>query len=133
LQAWVTAVAEGVMVRSERGVVVLDLDGDGHEQTGWAVLYLHIAARERVPVGQHLYPGERIGHPSCEGGIATGTHVHLARKFNGQWIAADGALPFVLDGWISHGSGAAYEGWLEKERRRVEACACRRPENTLTR
>lgn len=82
------------MVRSERGVVVLDLDGDGHEQTGWAVLYLHIAARERVPVGQHLYPGERIGHPSCEGGIATGTHVHLARKFNGSGSPPTGRCPF---------------------------------------
>lgn len=106
------------MVRSERGVVVLDLDGDGHEQTGWAVLYLHIAARERVPVGQHLYPGERIGHPSCEGGIATGTHVHLARKFNGSgspptgrcpscWTAGSptAAVPLTKAGWKRKGGG----------------------------
>jgi LasA protease len=40
--AWVTAVADGLVVRSENGVVVLDLDGDGFEQTGWSVLYLNI-------------------------------------------------------------------------------------------
>ncbi len=132
-QAWVTAVAAGVVTRSSDGVVVLDLDGDGYEQTGWAVLYLHIAAQDRVAPGQRLAAGDRIGHPSCEGGVATGTHVHLARKFNGQWIAADGPQPFVLDGWVSHGTGVAYEGWLEKEGQRVEACACRQAENTLTR
>ena len=25
-----------------------------------------------------LAAGDPIGHPSCEGGVATGTHVHLA-------------------------------------------------------
>ncbi len=131
--SWVTAVAAGLVVRSDAGVVVLDLDGDGYEQTGWAVLYLHIAAQDRVPQGTYLHPGERIGHPSCEGGIATGTHVHIARKYNGEWIAADGPLPFVLDGWVSQGDGTPYGGWLIQGNRRLEACECRQPENTIQR
>ncbi len=33
--AWEVAVADGLVVRSDLGAVVLDLDGDGLEQTGW--------------------------------------------------------------------------------------------------
>jgi hypothetical protein len=32
--------------------------------------------------------GDRIGHPSCEGGAANATHVHIARRYNGEWIPA---------------------------------------------
>ena len=40
-----------------------------------------------------------IGHPSCEGGSATGSHVHIARKYNGEWVLAEGGLPFILSGY----------------------------------
>ena len=98
--AWVVALADGLIVRSGNGAVIQDLDSDGFEQTGWTVLYLHIETRDRVEVGVKLKAGERIGHPSCEGGVSNGTHVHLARRYNGEWIAADGQIPFNLDGWI---------------------------------
>lgn len=111
---WVTAMAPGLIVRSEMGIVVQDLDGDGLEQTGWNLVYVHIGSEDRVPVGTTLQTGERIGHPSCEGGRATGTHVHIVRKFNGEWIAADGPLPFVLDGWRAHSGEAAYLGTLTR-------------------
>ncbi len=107
---WVAASAPGLVVRSERGVVVLDLDGDGYEQTGWALLYLHVAAKGRVPAGAWVEAGDRIGQPSCEGGYTTGTHVHFARKYNGEWIAADGPIPFVLGGWRVHAGHAPYQG-----------------------
>lgn len=116
--AWVTAVADGPVVRVASGLVVQDLNNrlraDGLEQTGWAVLYMHIAAHERVEPGTMLHAGDRIGHPSCEGGPATGTHLHIARKYNGEWIAAAGALPFVLSGWVAHPGDAAYQGSLQK-------------------
>jgi LasA protease len=99
--AWVLAMAPGQVVRSGSGVVVIDLDGDGHEQTGWAILYLHIASKGRIPLGTWVEMGDLLGHPSCEGGLSTGTHVHIARKFNGEWIPAGGPLPFNLDGWIA--------------------------------
>ena len=54
-----------------------------------------------------------MGYPSCEGGRSTGTHVHLARKYNGQWIpAASPVLPFNLSGWIPVDGEKAYEGLL---------------------
>jgi murein DD-endopeptidase MepM/ murein hydrolase activator NlpD len=96
---WVVATAPGLVVRSGNGVVVVDMDGDGSEQTGWNVMYLHIDNDGRVAEGQWVEENGRIGHPSCEGGKATGTHVHIARKFNGEWMLADGPIPFVLDGW----------------------------------
>lgn len=111
---WVTASAPGLVVRSGNGVVMTDLDGDGYEQTGWALLYLHVATRERVPVGTWLNQDDPIGHPSCEGGQATGTHVHIARKYNGEWILADGPMPYVLSGWISHAGEKPYLGELTK-------------------
>ncbi len=110
--AWVVAVADGMVVRSEHGAVVLDLDGDGHEMTGWTILYMHLESRQRVAEGTYLQRGDKIGHPSCEGGPADGTHVHIARKFNGEWIAADGPLPFVMSGWTAQGGFRPYEGSL---------------------
>lgn len=112
--AWVVAIAPGQIVRSETGYVVLDLDGDGFEQTGWVVLYQHIATKDRIPSGTRVAAGDHIGHPSCEGGTATGTHVHITRKYNGEWVAAGGPLPFVMSGWTAHNGSAPYMGTLTK-------------------
>jgi len=108
--SWVTAVANGLVTRTGAGEVILDLDGDGNEGSGWVILYMHIDRRDRVQPGTFLHAGDRVGHPSCEGGQATGTHVHLARKFNGEWISALGSVPFNLSGWISSGTGEEYVG-----------------------
>jgi hypothetical protein len=129
----VTAVGDGPIVRSRNGEVVQDLDGDGNEQTGWVVLYMHIHSIDRVQPGEVLHAGDRIGHPSCEGGVSNGTHLHLARRYNGEWIAADGALPFELDGWISSGLGAEYDGIMTRGDERLEACGCRNDENQIAR
>jgi murein DD-endopeptidase MepM/ murein hydrolase activator NlpD len=130
---WVVAVADGLVLRSKNGVVILDLDNDGWEQTGWVVLYLHIESRQRVQAGAYLQAGERIGHASCEGGVTTGTHVHLARRFNGEWIPADQGLPFVLDGWVSSGAGVEYDGYLQRGEQRLEAYAGLAPDNIIQR
>ena len=119
--AWVTASAAGKIVRSERGIVTLDLDGDGYEQTGWVIVYLHIPALNRAPLGKNVEIGDFLGHPSCEGGYATGTHVHMARKYNGEWIAADGPIPFVLTGWRVHEGSKAYSGTLTRDGETVTA------------
>jgi murein DD-endopeptidase MepM/ murein hydrolase activator NlpD len=131
--AWVTAVADGKILRAENGEVVQDLDGDGYEQTGWVVLYMHIAAADRVQPGDTVRAGDRIGHPSCEGGVSNGTHLHLARRYNGEWIAADGALPFNLDGWVSAGLGQEYDGTMTRGEVRLEACGCRNDQNQISR
>lgn len=118
---WVVAVADGLVVRSRNGEVVQDLDNDGSEQTGWTILYMHIEARGRISEGVMLKAGQHIGHPSCEGGFSTATHMHIARRYNGQWIPADQTLPFALDGWASRGTGIAYDGFLERNGKSVEA------------
>jgi LysM repeat protein len=126
------AVAPGEIVRSETGLVVLDLDGDGDEHTGWDILYLHMANTDKVRQGTVLKTGDPIGHPSCEGGEATGTHVHIARKYNGEWIDADSALPFVMDGWTPHNGSAAYLGTLTKNGNTVTANDKSSPQSMIT-
>jgi LysM repeat protein len=110
-----TAVADGLVVRVGDGILVLDLDKDGDERTGWVVFYLHIAKEGRVSLGSEVFAGDFLGYPSCEGGHSTGTHIHIARKYNGEWITADGVIPFVLSGWTPIRGEEAYKGWLVKD------------------
>jgi len=122
---WVVAPAAGVVVRSAHDVVILDLDGDGLEQTGWNLLFLHIGPEGRVEAGSVLQAGDRIGHPFCiAGGASSGTHVHIARKYNGEWMLVDGPLPFNMDGWVARGNGIPYKGTLTRGDQVIEACAC---------
>jgi LasA protease len=123
--AWATAMAPGLVIYSQNGEVLIDLDGDGHEQTGWVLFYLHVGSEGRVPVDTRVKAGDHIGHPSCEGGFSESSHLHIARKFNGEWIAADGPIPFVLDGWVAHSAGTEYDGSLTRGTEERTACECR--------
>ena len=119
---WVRASADGQIVRSAEGAVVQDFDGDGQEQTGWTLLYMHIAASGRIENGQVVKAGDLLGHPSCEGGFSNATHLHFARRYNGVWIAADDPdAPFELDGWVVKSAGREYDGWLVKGDEWLEA------------
>lgn len=118
------AMADGIVVRSEFGLVVLDLDGDGDERTGWVLVYLHVGTQGRVPAGLSVKAGDQIGYPSCEGGRVTGTHIHVSRKYNGEWIPAEGPLAFNLEGWVAHNGRVAYEGTLTRGTGQVTACVC---------
>ena len=131
-EAWITAMVDGLVTRSEFGGVTIDLDGDGYAGTGWAISYLHLATNNRVAMGSFVSAGDRLGHPSCEGGFSNGTHVHLARTFNGRWISADGELPFVMGGWTSQGLGNEYDGLLIRGETVKEACNCREEINSIT-
>lgn len=137
--AWDTAIASGTVVETRTGAVLVDLDlagphtNDGLVETGWVVLYMHVAERDRVNVGTYLEAGDRIGHPSCEGGYSQATHLHLARLYNGEWIPADQSLPFILDGWISVGAGREYDGFLIRNGLEIEAWNAYREESTISR
>lgn len=111
---YTTAVADGIIARTNTGIVILDLDRDGDERTGWVVFYLHIATKDRISVGTAVKAGDKLGHPSCEGGTSSGTHIHIARKYNGEWIEADSIIPLVLSGWVAKNGKDAYSGTLVK-------------------
>ena len=130
---WVTAVGDGFIVRAGDGQVIEDLDGDGYEQTGWDILYMHVSQQERVEAGTYVYTGDHIGHPSCEGGLANALHLHLARKYNGEWVSADGPIPFVLSGWTSSGNGIEYDGYLKRGASTLEAAEGITELNQITR
>lgn len=124
------AVADGVIARTAEGTVVLDLDGDGNEATGWSILYLHIDERDRVEQGAVVRAGDPIGRPSCDGGFSTATHMHVARRYNGEWLPADCSLcrpeyvvpPFVLGGWRVIGfANQEYQGQLVRNGERLQA------------
>ena len=122
---WDRAVAPGVIVRSEDNAVVLDLDGDGFEGTGWVLFYFHVAERDHIAAGTRVDTGDPLGHPSCEGGAATGTHLHIARKYNGEWLPAGGivpgVVPFDLGGWIAQAGEVPYAGRVMRIGAWVEA------------
>jgi murein DD-endopeptidase MepM/ murein hydrolase activator NlpD len=121
---YATAMADGLILRSDIDGTVIDLDKDGDERTGWVLYYLHLATEARVPLGSEVKAGDPIGYPSCEGGHVTGTHVHIARKYNGEWILADGPLAFNLEGWIAHNGSREYKGTLTRGGAIVTACEC---------
>jgi murein DD-endopeptidase MepM/ murein hydrolase activator NlpD len=115
---WVVAVRAGTVILADDGLVELDVG------EGWHVVYLHVATLDRALPGTTVQAGQRLGHPSCEGGRATAAHLHLARKYNGEWVPADGYAPFVLSGWVARFGSGAYRGTLTRGDRVIEACAC---------
>ena len=121
---YVSSMAPGLVLRAWNGQVIVDLDGDGKEQTGWVILYMHIATRDRVAVGTWLNTDDFIGWPSCEGGDATGTHTHIARKYNGEWMLADGPIPLDIGGWQAHRGDKIYEGSMTNGDTIAVACTC---------
>ncbi len=129
--AWVRAVADGLIVRVSDGLLVQDLDGDGFEGTGWTILYMHVAEKDRAPLGTWVKAGDALGHPSCEGGPASGSHLHIARRYNGEWIPADQDMPYFLSGWSSHGFGVEYDGTLEREGVEIQASGFPTDENRV--
>ena len=119
-----TAMAGGLVLRSDIDGMVIDLDKDGDERTGWTLYYLHLATEARISLGREVKAGDPVGYPSCEGGRVTGTHVHIARKYNGEWILADGPLAFNLEGWIAHNGSREYKGTLTRGAITITACEC---------
>jgi hypothetical protein len=63
----VTASAEGHVTRASDSVVSIDLDGDGYEQTGWVLVYLHLAELDAIALGSLVSTDGLLGHPSSAG------------------------------------------------------------------
>ncbi len=111
--AWVLAAAAGQVVRSDDRQLVIDLDGDGFEGSGWVHIYRHLSPIERLTQGKRVRKGDPIGHPSCEGSSGPPARVGFARRYNGEWIAAaDPKHPLLLGGWLAVPGQGPGEGYL---------------------
>jgi murein DD-endopeptidase MepM/ murein hydrolase activator NlpD len=120
----VTAAAAGVVILDRKGIMFLDLDGDGKLQTGWSLLYLHTVAIDGLTTGQVVAAGTPLGYASCEGGLSNSSHLHFARRYNGEWMAADGPVPLVLSGWQVKAGFGQYEGQMIRDGAIKTACEC---------
>jgi hypothetical protein len=126
---WAVAAAPGLVLRSEHGEVIVDLDGDGFEQSGWVLLYMHVHENGRISERTYVQRGDPIGHPSCEGGFADAAHLHFARRYNGEWISAGSEqVPMVLSGWRAHEDLMPYNGTMTKNEEVRTAAECWEPE-----
>lgn len=126
----ITAVASGIISRTNNGALVLDLDNDGNEATGWSILYLHMQVSPAIAVGQVVQAGDTLGNASCHGGFSTATHLHIARRYNGEWIPADcincvnSPPPFVMSNWEAVGlQYQEYQGYMINEAENKQAVA----------
>ena len=122
---WAIASIPGTIVRAEHGRVIEQLDGNDFTSAGWSILYMHMAAQGRVAVGTRVNTGDRIGHPSCEGGAAETSHLHFARRYNGQWMPTDGSTPLILSGWQLFPTSEAYDGTMKRGTESHDTCNCR--------
>jgi murein DD-endopeptidase MepM/ murein hydrolase activator NlpD len=120
----ITAAAEGRVILGVPGEVYLDLNADGNLQTGWVLLYLHVVTRDDVTQGQLVSAGAPLGYASCEGGFSTSSHVHFARRYNGEWVPADGPVPMELSGWLVKAGASQYDGTMVRDGVTKTACEC---------
>lgn len=109
-QHWVLSSAAGRAIDYQRNWVKLDHDGDGDATTGWQTVYGHLAYR--VVDGAWVPAGGRVGSPSCQGGYASGVHVHFGVKYENVWQPLE---TIVLSGWRFQRGEEAYEGLMLRD------------------
>ena len=79
------------------------------------------------PIGDLLRSLQGGGQAHGFSGLAEAAHIHLARKYNGEWINADGAIPFDLGGWVATEGDQEYDGVLTRGNQTRESCECKLP------
>lgn len=106
---WVTAGAAGRTVNDQSHWLKVDHDHDGNASTGWQTVYGHLA--NRIEGNVDVQQGQRLGHPSCHGGYASGVHLHFGVKFENVWQPIDSV---TLSGWAIENGLDAYHGTMTK-------------------
>lgn len=104
-QIWVVAAAPGTIRKTSSCGFEID------HADGWTTVYYHVEhilrdsgmvqANEKLAVIANT-PREAI----CEGGSATGPHLHFGLKSNGQDVPIDG---MILSGWRIHSGRGRYD------------------------
>ncbi len=120
--AWVVTAAPGVVRAASLSLVEID-HPDG-TRTG----YYHLRSDSiQVSVGQWVYRGTQLGHPSCEalrGGSANGDHVHFFRCTSPSDPSAvclsnpaleQPANGQVISGWTVLAQAGNYNGEMVKD------------------
>jgi LysM repeat protein len=120
-RTWVLAPAAGRIAYSGFNFVVMDVYDSEGNPTGWQIFFMHIARWEAIETGTMVSLNDHIGHPSCEGGDATGTHVHMARRYMGEWLGTGYPIPFIMSGWTALPGEQNYLGTLVKGDQVVKA------------
>jgi LasA protease len=115
------ASATGCVVRADPDTVMIDLDCDGDEHAGWDIFSYHVSEEGKARLGSKVHRGQKIGYASSEGGLNTGIHVHMAHKFNGEWMLADGPLPFSVSRWTLTAGGAGGEWFFLRDGAKIAA------------
>ncbi|HSN93644.1 MAG TPA: LysM peptidoglycan-binding domain-containing protein [Anaerolineaceae bacterium] len=85
----------GTITRLEPSQLVVSYEGT-QESQGWSVVYYGVKVKPGLKVGDKVEIGESLGHVDSSGWNAS---FWLARKFNGEWVGANGVVPFNLGGW----------------------------------
>ncbi len=89
---------------------------------------MHMYFQDRVETGARVRAGDRIGHPSCEGGLSIAAHLHIGRKLNGEWLSATSAIPYTLGDWTFSEDDAEYDGFAVNGPVVREAAESRNPD-----
>jgi hypothetical protein len=116
------AVADGIITRSERGFVILDLDGDADETTAGRSSTLHLASlRDGWQPGRWSALAIRWASLPARAGYPMRRTCTLRGSYNGEWIpahchrCASGVpnSPFVMGGWTVRGwENQEYQGYM---------------------
>jgi len=111
---WVVAPANGTPQKISSCLVRITHSG------GWQTSFYHIGNIQTF--GTSISQNDRIGNISgnqsqalCDGGSATGPHLHFSLLYNGAYVSINGT---PLSGWVIHG-GSNYQSdpahmWLER-------------------
>ncbi len=113
---WITSPADGTVTSVRCSGCLIKIN----HQDGWGSYFYHVA-NPQVTAGQTVVQDQHLGNPSTMpscggdcggcGGSATGTHLHYGLLYNGAMAPIEGT---TLQGWVVHGVGTCYQGYLEK-------------------
>jgi len=80
-------------------------DGDGLEQTGWTILYMHVETRDRVQPGRLCRPATRLA--SFVRRRAADATPCTSRALQRRLDPAADRHPFVMAGYVASSDGTA--------------------------